>query len=106
MIMRHVAMQPTETTSDVTCDACCQSTSIETALQSLERQLVSLRLIATMGGKLRLAAFSPELARTHALNERRWGLRAWLPGQRACPRNGCLSLWFLDRKSTRLNSSH
>lgn len=27
--MRHVAMQPTETTSDVTCDACCQSTSIE-----------------------------------------------------------------------------
>jgi hypothetical protein len=41
--MRHVAMQPTETTSDVTCDACCQSTSIETALQSLERQLVSLR---------------------------------------------------------------
>ncbi|EPB3860635.1 TPA: hypothetical protein L5633_006235 [Pseudomonas aeruginosa] len=28
-IMRHVAMQPTETTSDVTCDACCQSTSIE-----------------------------------------------------------------------------
>ncbi len=27
--MRHVAMQPTETTSDVTFDACCQSTSIE-----------------------------------------------------------------------------
>ncbi|AJO78626.1 MULTISPECIES: hypothetical protein [Gammaproteobacteria] len=29
MIMRHVATEPTETTSDVTCDACCQSTSVE-----------------------------------------------------------------------------
>jgi hypothetical protein len=29
MIVRHVATQLTETTSDVTCDACCQSTLVE-----------------------------------------------------------------------------
>lgn len=27
--MRHIATEPTETTSDVTCDVCCQSTHVE-----------------------------------------------------------------------------